>query len=442
MANSFPNQLYVPPNSSMKGDVLMPGDKSITHRALMMGSIATGNTKITGALMGADCLATLKAMEQLGVKIHVNHGGSLISVEGVGLKGLKTPSSPLDLQNSGTSIRLLTGLLAGAGISAVLTGDESLQKRPMMRVVAPLRKMGSKITLTQEETPPIVLNHHEPLGGLTYELPVASAQVKSALLLAGLYASEDTFLIEPEPTRDHTERMLLTFGAHVVKKEKEIHLKPTPSLKACDIEVPGDLSSAAFFMVGATLAKEGEVFLRKVGMNPTRWGVIHILKQMGARIEILNERYLGSEPVADLKILPASLKGIHIAKEWVSLAIDEFPIIFIAAASAEGKTILEGGEELRVKESDRIATMARGLKTLGILVEESTSGVQITGGPMKGGVIDSHGDHRVAMSFAMASLRAKEPIHIHHCKNIETSFPNFLEICETLGLSIRGESSC
>lgn len=439
MVNQIPSQLRVKPVSSLTGDVSVPGDKSITHRALMLGSIATGETRIKHALLGADCLATLDAFRQLGVAIDTSHPKD-ISIPGVGMRGLTPSMQPLDLGNSGTAIRLMIGLLAGANITAQLTGDASLCSRPMMRVVAPLRSMGAQIELTSDNTAPVFLSTHSELQGIDYEMPVASAQVKSALLLAGLYAKTAITLWEPAITRDHTERMLQCFGASITHHENTIHLKPSSELQGQEIIVPGDLSSAAFFIVAAIIAATSHVILRQVGMNPTRTGVIDILRQMGAQIEVHHERMLGMEPVADLTITPAPLRGIAIPASLVPLAIDEFPIIFIAAAAATGVTTLQGAAELRVKESDRLQAMADGLTALGITAKTTEAGIEITGGDIQGGVIDSHGDHRIAMAFAMASLRAREDIVIQQCENIGTSFPNFLDLCQQLGLSIKGDS--
>jgi 3-phosphoshikimate 1-carboxyvinyltransferase len=439
MVSQIPSQLRAQPALTLNGDVSVPGDKSITHRALMLGSIATGETRIKQALLGADCVATLKAFQQLGVAIDTSNPAD-ISIQGVGMHGLKPSTQPLDLGNSGTAIRLMTGLLAGANIAVQLTGDASLCSRPMMRVVAPLRSMGAQIELTSDNLAPVFLKTHSELQGIEYEMPVASAQVKSALLLAGLYAQSATSLWEPAVTRDHTERMLQCFGASLIHDENRIHLKPTSALQGQEIVVPGDLSSAAFFIVAATIAATSHVTLRQVGMNPTRTGVIDILRQMGAQIGIHHERVLGMEPVADLLITPAPLRGIAIPSSLVPLAIDEFPIIFIAAAAATGVTTLQGAAELRVKESDRLQAMADGLTAVGIIAKTTETGIEITGGEIQGGLVNSHGDHRIAMAFAMASLRAREDIVIQQCENIGTSFPNFLDLCQQLGLSIKGDA--
>lgn len=413
---------HLQPGGKLRGQIRLPGDKSISHRAVMLGAIAEGITEVSGFLEGADCLATLKAFQEMGVKVERPAPEKLL-IHGVGLNGLQQPKKILDLGNSGTSIRLLTGLLAGQKFSSQLTGDESLQRRPMARVVDPLRKMGAKIDLQTNGCPPLTIHGNQKLHGIEYAMPIASAQVKSSLLLAGLYAEGETRIIEPAPSRDHTERMLASFGGH--KK-----------LKGINIAVPADISSAAFFMVGASIAPGSEIILQAVGINPTRTGVITILRKMGADIQLLNERMLGAEPVADIRICSSQLQGIKIPKELVPLAIDEFPIIFIAAACASGETLLEGAEELRVKESDRIKTMVEGLQVLGVNAKATADGAIIQGGDLKGGRINSHGDHRIAMSFAMAALRCQQEVMIEDCQNVATSFPNFTNLAEKLGLSI------
>jgi prephenate dehydrogenase/3-phosphoshikimate 1-carboxyvinyltransferase len=338
--------------------------------------------------------------------------------------------------NSGTSMRLLTGLLAGQAFDVELTGDASLSKRPMERVASPLRDMGAQISTGNEGRPPVRIRGGQPLKGIHYDLPMASAQVKSAVLLGGLYAEGDTSVTEPAPTRDHTERMLGGFGYDVRREGATSTLTGAGTLTACKLEVPADISSAAFFLVGASIAEGSELTLPHVGINPTRTGVIDILKLMGADIRLENQRDAGGEPVADLVVKAAPLKGIEIPEALVPLAIDEFPAIFIAAACAEGETILRGAEELRVKESDRIQVMADGLAALGVSHEVFEDGIRITGGEFGGGEVQSHGDHRIAMSFAMAALRATGPITIHDCANVATSFPGFAQLATHAGLKL------
>lgn len=432
---SFKQENYqVTPGGLLQGEIAIPGDKSISHRSVMLGAIAEGITEVTGFLEGADCLATLQAFETMGVK--VERTPKLLRIHGVGLQGLHAPKNILDLGNSGTSIRLLTGLLAGQNFSTELTGDSSLQRRPMARVVDPLRQMGAHITMQANGCPPLFIHGDSKLTAIKYQMPIASAQVKSSLLLAGLYAEGETIIIEPAVSRDHTERMLMGFGYPVESKNNIIRLVGQKKLSAAAITVPGDISSAAFFLVGASIAPGSDLILKQVGINPSRTGVITILQAMGADIQILNQRMLNGEPIADLRVRSAPLHGITIPRELVPLAIDEFPVIFIAAACAQGQTILEGAEELRVKESDRIQSMVDGLQTLGVIAQAKPDGIVIEGGPMSGGVIDSHGDHRIAMAFAMAGLKASHTIQIKDCANIATSFPNFFALANETGMEI------
>ena len=423
---------------SLTGETRVPGDKSISHRSIMLGSLAEGRTEIDGFLEGEDSLATLNAFRQLGVNIEGPKKGH-VTIDGVGMFGLQAPNGPLDLGNSGTSMRLLAGLLSAQPFSVELTGDASLNKRPMKRVTDPLAKMGAEIISCDSGTPPLKIKGGSSLVGIDYVLPVASAQVKSCLLLAGIYAQGETRITEPAPTRDHTERMLKGFGYPIKTQDSTVILKGGGSLKASEIDIPGDISSAAFFIVGASIAPASSLLLTHVGINPTRLGVINILKIMGANIEIVNERDINGEPVADIKVRSAKLKGIDIPQEQVPLAIDEFPVLFIAAACAEGATKLTGARELRVKESDRIQSMADGLKVLGIDATTLDDGIIIKGGQINGGTVNSHGDHRIAMSFAIAALVANGDIDIEDCANVNTSFPNFVETANKLGLSITQE---
>jgi 3-phosphoshikimate 1-carboxyvinyltransferase len=431
------------PGGTLSGSFRVPGDKSISHRSIMLGSLAEGVTEVTGFLEGEDSLATLQAFRDMGVVIEGPHRGR-VTVHGVGLHGLKAPSNTLYLGNSGTSMRLLSGLLAGQKFDVELTGDESLSVRPMNRVANPLREMGAKIETAEQGRPPLFIKGGEPLVGINYLLPMASAQVKSCVLLAGLYAKGETVVTEPAPTRDHTERMLKGFGYPVKVEGSTVTIAPGGKLTATNIDVPADISSAAFFMVAASIAPGSDVTLEHVGLNPTRVGVINILKLMGANINVLNEREVGGEPVADIRIQSAQLKGISIPEDQVPLAIDEFPAIFIAATCATGTTILTGAEELRVKESDRIQVMVDGLQILGVDAQGTEDGAIIQGlgsqGVMGGGEVVSHGDHRIAMSFTIASLRAKESIKVLDCANVATSFPGFVELAQNCGINVQQES--
>lgn len=420
---------------TLTGTIRVPGDKSISHRAVMLGSIAEGVTEVEGFLEGEDALATLAAFRAMGVEIE-RPGPGQVRVHGVGLRGLRAPSAALDLGNSGTSMRLLAGLLAAQTFDCVLTGDASLTRRPMRRVIDPLTVMGAHIDSSPEGTPPLRLRGAGALRPIRYDLPVASAQVKSALLLAGLYADGETCVREPAPTRDHTERMLEALGWPVRREGPTVCLRGGASLHGTRIGIPADISSAAFFIVGAAIVPGSDVVLTDVGINPTRVGIIDILRLMGARIEIGNERLLGGEPVADLHVRGGALRGIEIPPAKVPLAIDEFPAIFVAAACAEGATVLREAEELRVKESDRIQVMADGLQALGVNARPMPDGMVIEGGPIAGGEVGSHGDHRIAMSFAMAALRASGPITIRDCANVNTSFPGFAALARSAGLVI------
>jgi len=404
----------------------------------MLGAIADGVTEITGFLEGEDSLATLAAFRAMGVRIEGPDAG-VVRVRGVGLDGLREPGAALDLGNSGTSMRLLSGLLAGQRFPSTLVGDASLSKRPMRRVTEPLASMGARIGASPEGTAPLRIEPSSGLNGIRYVMPVASAQVKSCLLLAGLYAGGETCVTEPAPTRDHTERMLEAFGYPVRREGATACVAGGGRLIACRLDIPADISSAAFFLVGASIAPGSDLILEHVGMNPTRIGVLNILEAMGADIEVTSLGNAGGEPVADLRVRSARLRGIRIPEEQVPLAIDEFPALFVAAACAEGETLLTGAEELRVKESDRIQVMADGLAALGVEVEPRPDGIRIRGGSYGGGGIDSRGDHRVAMAFAMAGLRAGGPIEISDCANVNTSFPGFASVAADAGLEIRGE---
>jgi len=432
--------LKIAPAGSLRGRMRVPGDKSISHRAIMLGAIADGETEISGFLEGADSLATVAAFRAMGVVIDGPDQGR-VRVAGVGLHGLRAPAEPLDMGNSGTSMRLLCGLLSGQRFATTLIGDASLSGRPMRRVTTPLASMGARIQTTGQGTAPLHIRPAEGLAGIDYPMPVASAQVKSSLLLAGLYADGDTCVSEPAPTRDHTERMLTALGYAVRRDGDRVCLAGGGRLRAAPIAVPADISSAAFFLVGASIAPGSDLILEQVGMNPTRIGVINILRAMGADLGIERERELGAEPVADIRVRTAALRGIEIPVDQVPLAIDEFPALFIAAACAEGETLLTGAEELRIKESDRIAVMAEGLAALGVQAEVLADGIRIQGrgreaAVFDGGSVQSHHDHRIAMAFAMAGLRASAPVEVRDCANVDTSFPGFAALAARAGLVI------
>ena len=420
---------------SLNGSIKVPGDKSISHRSIMLGSIANGITNVSGFLEGEDSFATLRAFQQMGVQIE--RTGSNIAIHGVGKHGLKSPSEPLDLANSGTSIRLMSGLLCAQSFNSQLCGDDSLSKRPMARIIEPLSMMGAVID-SNESKPPLSIIGNQKLSAINYTLPVASAQIKSCLLLAGLYADGEIFIIENNTTRDHTERMLRGFGYPVNSSNGQISLIGGGELNACDIEVPSDISSAAFFIVAASIAKEADITLNAVNINPTRTGILDILDMMGANITLTDERVIAGELVANIRVCSAELHGIGIPQELVPLAIDEFPVIFIAASCATGDTLLAGAKELRVKESDRIQVMADGLTILGIENEVLEDGIRIQGGEFskQNSVIKTHQDHRISMSFAIASSRSEYAIRIEGVDNVQTSFPNFVELANKIGMNI------
>jgi len=424
----------VAPSPAISGRLRVPGDKSISHRAVMFGAIASGTTHVTGFLEGEDCLSTMHAVAKLGVTVQ-RPGPGEVRVEGVGLHGLTAPDSVLDMGNAGTAMRLFMGLLAAQPFDTELVGDASLMRRPMERVAKPLRAMGAQIE-TQDGRPPVRIQGGASLRGIHYEMPVASAQVKSAVLLAGLYADGATTVVEPAVTRDHTERMLQSFGVEVQARGGTVTVRPPRRLEATTIAVPGDFSSAAFFIVAACIGAREPVVIEGVGVNPTRTGLLEMLALMGADLRLVNHRSAGAEPVADIEIRPAPLRGVQVPERLVPLAIDEFPAFFIAAACAEGETLVTGAEELRVKESDRIAVMARGLDAVGVRTEVLPDGLRIVGGPIGGGTVDSHGDHRIAMSFAVASLRAAAPIEILDVANVATSFPGFADLARAAGLKL------
>tara|TARA_R110000868_G_scaffold411780_1_gene710186 strand:- start:34277 stop:35596 length:1320 start_codon:yes stop_codon:yes gene_type:complete len=429
-----------PGGQQLSGDIRVAGDKSISHRSIMLGSLAEGVTEVTGFLEGDDALATLNAFRAMGVQIDGPVNGK-VTIHGVGLHGLTAPAGDLYVGNSGTSMRLLAGIAAGQNFTVTMTGDVSLSKRPMERVATPLRLMGVEVETQEGGRPPLVIKGKGSLKPIHYDLPMASAQVKSCVLLAGLYAEGQTSTTEPAPTRDHTERMLNGFGYPVAVDGATASLQGGGQLTAMAIDVPADISSAAFFMVAASITPGSVIMLQHVGINPTRDGVINILRLMGADITLFNERVVGGEPVADIRVRSSELIGIDIPVDQVPLAIDEFPVLFVAAACAQGTTTLTGAEELRVKESDRIQAMADGLHILGVDAQPTADGIVIQGRGAEevvfgGGEIESHHDHRIAMSFAVAALRASETITINSCDNVATSFPNFVALAQKAGFKL------
>lgn len=424
----------VRPGRPLQGSLRVPGDKSISHRALMLGAIAEGDTPISGFLASDDTQATLAAFVQMGVSIERLDSGKVM-VHGVGLDGLRQPPGPLNLGNSGTSARLLAGVLAGQPFDSELAGDASLSRRPMRRIVEPLARMGARISCSAAGTLPLAIHGGARLAGIDYEMPVASAQLKSALLLAGLYATGTTCVREPQVTRDHTERMLHYFGCPVVREGSRVCVR-RQVLRGKQVQVPGDISSAAFFLAAACIVPGSDILLRGVGVNPTRSAVIDILRSMGADIAVNSVRELCGEPVADIRVRSRPLRGVRIPDHLVSIAIDEFPAILVAAAFAEGATVLSGAAELRVKESDRIAALAAGLQAIGIRSVPSVDGIVVHGGKPAAGVVDSHGDHRIAMAFAVAGLGASGAIKAVNCHNVNTSFPDFAAVLRGLGGAI------
>ncbi|MFO1494225.1 MAG: 3-phosphoshikimate 1-carboxyvinyltransferase [Lysobacterales bacterium] len=431
----------VAPAAAVAGAITVPGDKSISHRAVMLGGIARGVTEVSGFLPGADTLATAQILRDLGVVIERPALTELI-VHGVGLHGLRASAAALDCGNAGTAMRLLAGLLAGQRFASRLIGDESLSRRPMRRVLDPLRQMGAVIEATPAGTAPLEIAPAAGLRGIDYTCPVASAQVKSCVLLAGLYAEGETRVTEPAATRDYTERMLAALGADVEVAGLSVRLRPGRELQAGPIRVPGDFSSAAFFLVAGAIAPRGELLIRNVGLNPRRTGLLDTLLDMGADIRIVDRREIAGEPVGDLCVRASQLRAVEVPEARVPDMIDEFPAFAIAAACAEGVSRVRGAHELRVKESDRIAAMARGLVTLGVEVEEYPDGMAISGRERLGaGVIDSRGDHRIAMSFALAALRASGEIRILDCANVDTSFPGFAELSGSVGVDIAVEQA-
>lgn len=429
----------VTPSKVRDASVTVPGDKSVSHRALMLGSIAEGRTDVSGFLAGEDCLATLGAMRALGVEID-QPSATQMSIAGVGLYGLQGAQTDLDLGNSGTAMRLMAGLLSGQSFNSVLTGDASLSGRPMSRIIKPLMMMGAAIESDCDGTPPLQISGGLKLHGIHYDLPMASAQVKSAILLAGLYANGSTSVREPAVTRDHTERMFGSMGVTVSSANGTIALQGGQQPQGCNVRVPADLSSASFVMLAALLAENADIQILNVGVNPTRTGVIDILQAMGADITLENPQLLGEEPVADIRVRSSRLHGGPVDPALVSLAIDEFPVLFVAAAAAEGSTTFSGIGELRVKESDRISAMANGMRILGIQVDETDDGAVVHGGRFGGGTVNSYADHRVAMSLALAGTIASDEVIVEDVESVDTSFPGFCDCMNGLGTDISSES--
>lgn len=424
------------PGRALVGELRVPGDKSVSHRAVMLGALAEGTSRVEGFLEGEDTRATAAAFSAMGVKIEAPSDGVRL-VHGVGLHGLSVPTQAIDCGNAGTAMRLLTGLLAAQRFDSVLVGDASLSRRPMRRVIEPLTAMGARIDSEENGLPPLRIHGRNILQGIDYSLPVASAQVKSALLLAGMYAQGETVVREPHPTRDYTERMLATFGWPIEFSPGIARLRGGHRLQPAGIAVPADFSSAAFFLVAATLIPGSDLILRGIGINPRRTGLLQALVLMGANIAVRDARDEGGEPVANLHVRYAPLNGIDVPTVLVPDMIDEFPALFVAAAAATGTTRVTGAAELRVKESDRIAVMAAGLRELGVRIEEAPDGAVIHGGKIGGGTINSHGDHRIAMSFVIAAQLASAYVRIKDCANVATSFPGFLSLADSVGLGVK-----
>ncbi len=420
----------------LQGSLTIPGDKSVSHRSVMFAALADGTSHIEGFLEGEDTRATARIFSQLGVRIETPSASQRI-VHGVGIDGLQAPSAPLDCGNAGTGMRLLAGLLAGQAFDSTLVGDESLSGRPMRRVTGPLSQMGAKIDTEADGTPPLHVHGGQTLHGIEFVSPVASAQIKSAVLLAGLYAHGETSVTEPHPTRDYTERMLSAFGVDIAFSPGKARLHGGQRLRATDIVVPADFSSAAFFLVAASIIPGSELRLKQVGLNPRRTGLLHALRLMGADITEQNPAEQGGEAVADLVVRYAPLKGARIPEELVPDMIDEFPALFVAAAAAEGQTVVTGAAELRVKESDRLAAMATGLRALGMQVDETEDGATLHGGVSLGsGTIESHGDHRIAMAFAIAGQISHGEVRINDIANVATSFPDFDGLARSAGFNL------
>lgn len=423
-------------SNGLHGSLELPGDKSISHRAIILASIADGVSEITGFLEGDDTQATAAIFQQMGVQISQPSPGTRI-VKGVGLHGLHPSARPLDCKNSGTAMRLLSGLLSGKPFLSTLVGDASLSQRPMRRVTEPLIAMGANIDTTDKGTAPLCIHGAcSPLVAIDYRCEIASAQVKSAILLAGLYAKGVTKVTEPRPTRDYTERMLSAFGVSIDFAPGYAQLQGFQRLTATNVIIPGDFSSAAFFIVAATIIPGSEIILRSIGIHPRRIGLVHALRLMGAQISLHGQRTHDGEEIADIHIRYAPLHGTRIPENLVPDMIDEFPALCVAAATAQGRTVISGAAELRVKECDRLAAMANGLRVLGIHVEESSDGAVITGGSVQSGDVVSCGDHRIAMAFSVAGQIAQGMITISDIANVATSFPGYAHCAQKVGFAL------
>ena len=436
----MPEQYTVHPSDQINGKIFVPGDKSISHRSLILLSISEGIGKISGLLESDDCIATLNIFKLLGINI-IKNTDNTYEVHGKGLHGLAKPDSDLNCGNSGTSMRLLSGLLASQKFPCRLIGDDSLSKRPMERISLPLSMMGMDIKLSENNTAPIKISPVSKISSIEYKMPIDSAQIKSSIILASLYANNKVKIIENIATRDHTENMINYLGGEIVNNSNQIIVHPGNKLISRDIEVPGDISSAMFIIVGCLISNNSRVIIRNVGLNVLRTGGIEILKLMGAKIEISNIKNYGPEKVGDITVISSKLNGIIIPKKYIASAIDEFPVLFIAAANATGKTVLRNAEELKYKESNRLSVMSKALLKCKIKNTLYDDGIEIHGGKILGAIIDSSGDHRVAMSFSIAGLVAKNPITILNTENVSTSFPEFFDLIKSMGLNIERENT-
>jgi 3-phosphoshikimate 1-carboxyvinyltransferase len=434
----MPEQYTVHPSNQINGTISVPGDKSISHRSLILLSISEGIGKISGLLESDDCIATLNIFKQLGINI-IKNTDNVYEVHGRGLNGLSKPDSNLNCGNSGTSMRLLSGLLASQKFSSCLIGDSSLSKRPMERISLPLSMMGVDIKLSENNTSPIKISPVKKISSIEYKMPIDSAQIKSSIILASLYANDKVKIIENIATRDHTENMINYLGGKIVNNNNQIIVHPGNKLISRDIEVPGDISSAMFIIVGCLISNNSKVIIKNVGLNALRTGGIEILKLMGAKIDISNIKNYGPEKVGDITVISSKLNGIIIPRKYIASAIDEFPILFIAAANATGKTVLKNAEELKYKESNRLSVMSKALLECKIKNNLFEDGIEIQGGTMSGAIVDSSGDHRIAMSFAIAGVVSKSPITILNTENVSTSFPEFFDLIKSMGLNIERE---
>ena len=436
----MPEQYTVHPSNQINGTISVPGDKSISHRSLILLSISEGIGKISGLLESDDCIATLNIFKQLGINI-IKNTDNVYEVHGMGLNGLSRPDSNLNCGNSGTSMRLLSGLLASQKFSSCLIGDSSLSKRPMERISLPLSMMGVDIKLSENNTSPIKISPVKKISSIEYKMPIDSAQIKSSIILASLYANDKVKIIENIATRDHTENMINYLGGKIVNNNNQIIVHPGKKLISKDIEVPGDISSAMFIIVGCLISNNSKVIIKNVGLNALRTGGIEILKLMGAKIDISNIKNYGPEKVGDITVISSKLNGIIIPRKYIASAIDEFPILFIAAANATGKTVLKNAEELKYKESNRLSVMSKALLECKIKNNLFEDGIEIQGGTMSGAIVDSSGDHRIAMSFAIAGVVSKSPITILNTENVSTSFPEFFDLIKSMGLNIERENT-